>query len=150
LSRLRHLMNRALDGELTRLEEEELERLLLAEPEARRDLAAWRRIEAGLSSPTPKLDDVDQLARKIIARAATEPRREGRSRPLVSLSAIAVLGLAAVSFLAASRDGSERPANGKHAAVVRTPRTEDRPPVEVRLGEIAGASADQSLVRIRF
>jgi anti-sigma factor RsiW len=151
LSRLRHLIQRALDGELTRLEEEELERLLLAEPEVRRDLAAWRRVEAGMRAPAPKLRDVDQMAREILSRARTEPRPVRRPRPAVAVYALALLGLAVVSFVGSSREPSV-PSVSKTSSpvVVRTPRTEDRPPVEVRLGEIAGARVEPNLVRIRF
>jgi anti-sigma factor RsiW len=82
--RLSVLLAKHLDGELSRVEEAELDRLLAAHPEARRELAGWARIETALrappSSPSPRLD-VERMSRAIATESARQKRRPSTPAP---------------------------------------------------------------------
>src|SRR5436853_68803 len=71
--RLDYLMNRELDGEITPVEREELDRLSLAEPSARRAREAWKRFQAGLRrEPSAASLDAAMIARRAMT---SRPRR---------------------------------------------------------------------------
>jgi len=145
--RLRHLLDRALDGELTPLEHAELSRLRARCPEARREAAAWDRMRAGLTATldqAPPLD-LDRLARKI----ERDVRQQRSRRPLVAAASLVVLGALAA---AGARDGLREvertsAAAGEHARAELQVARVVGPPVEVRVEE---SSEGGGLVQIEF
>lgn len=145
--RLRHLLDRALDGELTPLEHAELTRLRARCPEARREAAAWDRMRAGLTATldqAPPLD-LDRLARKI----ERDVRQQRSRRPLVAAASLVVLG----ALAAAGATDGVREVERTSAAALEHARAELQvarvvgPPVEVRVEE---SSEGGGLVQIEF
>lgn len=145
--RLRHLLDRALDGELTPLEHAELTRLRARCPEARREAAAWDRMRAGLTATldqAPPLD-LDRLARKI----ERDVRQQRSRRPLVAAASLVVLGALAA---AGATDGVRMAevadtAASAHASTELHVARVVGPPVEVRVEE---SSEGGGLVQIEF
>lgn len=145
--RLRHLLDRALDGELTPLEHAELTRLRARCPEARREAAAWDRMRAGLTATldqAPPLD-LDRLARKI----ERDVRQQRSRRPLVAAASLVVLGaLAAAGATDGLREVERTSAAAReHARAELQVARVMGPPVEVRVEE---SSEGGGLVQIEF
>lgn len=146
-ARLRHLLDRALDGELTPLEHAELTRLRARCPEARREAAAWDRMRAGLTATldqAPPLD-LDRLARKI----ERDVRQQRSRRPLVAAASLVVLGALAAAGATDGVREVERTsaAAGAHARAALQVARVVGPPVEVRVEE---SSEGGGLVQIEF
>lgn len=146
-ARLRHLLDRALDGELTPLEHAELTRLRARCPEARREAAAWDRMRAGLTATldqAPPLD-LDRLARKI----ERDVRQQRSRRPLVAAASLVVLGALAAAGATDGLREVERTsaAAGAHARAELQVARVVGPPVEVRVEE---SSEGGGLVQIEF
>lgn len=146
--RLSYLLSRALDGELSRLEAEELERMTRADPALRRRRAGWQRVERALSSSMtegPGLD-LEAMAARIGAaqRRAAGPRAPSAALPAraprVSRLAWAALGAAALALSALWVQRG--PAEAPPALAQR-----ERVPVEVAADRVP---AEAGLVTIRF
>jgi anti-sigma factor RsiW len=139
--RLMHLLKRELDGELTPIEAEELERLCLSSPEARAERRAWRRMQASLRSTIDsEALDVDALAAKLSQRRV---RPEARSRRLP-----AAVACASILVLVAALWRDHRPPIAPAPEVrPEISAKHDRAPVELRLEE---RSVESGLVVIRF
>lgn len=139
--RIVQLLSRELDGEMTPLEKDELQRSILMEPELRREREAWKRVTGALSEGTadPKARlDVGRLTSRVLA--STGPRIPARPRWswLLAASTAFVVG-------------------GLLIAVVNQPEERAPAPVAARALDVDGffgvASADDDRaapVEIRF
>ena len=130
--RLRHLLDRALDGELTPLEHAELTRLRARCPEARREAAAWDRMRAGLTATldqAPPLD-LDRLARKI----ERDVRQQRSRRPLVAAASLVVLGALAATGATDGVRMAEVADTAASAHASTTSRSRGRPRTRLRSG----------------
>ena len=80
--RLRYLEAKRHEGALSRIEEEELERLQLLDGRAGHEERAWARVERGLigavdAAPLPDLDAIARRVAKATTRAPEPPSHRG-------------------------------------------------------------------------
>lgn len=141
--RIDHLLRRELDGELTRVESEELERLLLSEPEARAERRGWRRVESSLGALQSQKLDVESMARVIEQRRRQVSPAQRREPLIPRFSAVFALAALCTAALIVWRTEPHSPPPISAAA----PRVEERVPVEVHLTDRA---PETGLVTIRF
>lgn len=169
-SRLEHLLARELDGTLTPLEAEELERLALTDPQKRRERAGWRRVRAALAEPHGLSDDFDpaRLTRAIMnAQAERTSASPGPWVRLLERASVSLrldrrwlfagsTALVVALFFVVEREpsaihGSSRP-DATQAVEAHEPPAAPRPavkraPVDVALEE---HGAEEGAVEIRF
>jgi hypothetical protein len=144
--RLERLLAKELDGEISRVELEELERLALADPEARRRRSFWRSVESEMHREMEQPIELDlvRLARGIVTAGPAEQPRRGR-RKTVALSVAAVLAVMVAGAPSkwspeeqpvpagevASRDGFSEPPP-VHVRVAREQLHDSEAPVTIR------------------
>jgi anti-sigma factor RsiW len=165
--RLDTLLAKELDGDLTQLEREELERLSRIDPDSRRDRATWKRFDDALKE---SIDAMPRLERPRLARRVLAGRDRARSiaRPLwLTLPRVVLVGSSMLILaLTLWRPTESKSARAPRSGVVVTaiagderdisvpPSSKDASsigPVEVRIGEIAsGDDRDTTPVTIRF
>lgn len=147
--RLRHLLDRECDGELTQVEAEELARGLWLEPELRREREVWRRLEgaASTSSPPPRLS-TEGMAQRIVLALDQRPEVRPMARRASWGWALAAASLAAAVMLfvrvGEAPNPIHPPPNPPALVVAKKPRA--HAPVEVDLGDPTA----QREVEIRF
>lgn len=141
--RISHLLARALDGELSRLDTEELERLTRADPELRRRRAGWQRFERALGAAMNEGPGLDRpaMAARIAAAAQTTaaaPQPPRVPRPRLAWAVISAAALVLGVLWSQRIDEPSPPALAQR----------ERVPVEV--GGDRAAPAESGLVTIRF
>ncbi len=100
--RMRFLMARELDGELTELEREELERGLLSRPALRRERARWAAVQAAVSEGQPEGRLMVPRVERGVLKALREPGSSSPSEGAPWPRALLVLtGMAAVAIAVA-------------------------------------------------
>lgn len=141
--RISHLLARALDGELSRLDSEELERMTRADPELRRRRAGWQRFERALGAALNEGPGLDRaaMAARIAAAAQTSaaaPRPPRAARPRLAWALISAAALV-LGVLWSQQSGEVSP-----------PALAQRERVPVEVGGDRAAPAESGLVTIRF
>jgi anti-sigma factor RsiW len=142
--RVTYLLARALDGELSRLEAEELERMTRADPELRRRRAGWQRVERALGPALTRGPGLDLEAMAARIAAAQQRAPLTAATPLAPPSRASRLAWAALGAAALAL-GALWTQRGPAAPPALAQR--ERVPVEVAADR---APTEAGLVTIRF
>jgi anti-sigma factor RsiW len=149
-ARLKQLIDKALDGELSAVEREELDRLLRMHPEGRRSLVFWQRFDGAISEALdrgPKLD-VARMTKRVMSE-----QDRGAPRRIASRIELVRPWLAAIRRPAFSRVLIVGSSLAMIAALVwsnvssRGERISERAPASSVLGVVVTAIADEATER---
>ncbi len=92
--RIAYLFARELDGEITPLERDELERSILAVPELRREREGWRRVSESMAVESPRIEVARMTSRVLASRGPRIAVRARWSWALAASAAFAIGGFA--------------------------------------------------------
>jgi hypothetical protein len=161
--RLDLLLDKELDGDITALEREELERLVRMEAGARRDRESWKRFDASLKTSADSLPRIDRvrLLSRVMARRSSPMKPAAssiKSRAMLVGSSMLISALAIWSGVSA-RNKAKLPISGVVVTAVAADAGEPPlptlasvgTPVEIRVGDLGSLDErDPSPVTIRF
>jgi hypothetical protein len=142
--RLVQLLEKELDGALSSVERDELERLIRLEPARRREREVWRRVAAGIAEPVvaPRIETARMTARVLNERSRA--LRVRSFRPFRALLAASTLAAIAMVFFASRHVPVH--VDVQKPAVARIVK----PPVDVFVDESFAEDDRSALVEIRF